>query len=125
MKIVTSRLLILVTCHSPLILSYLPSRTTCAKTVFAQNRTSNLRFKWNCIVSSAVITDHFKTLLCILSFARFFWAAFRTTLRRHHVPLVKDLLLFFRKNKNFLTLNTSNFYFWHIPFLLPPPKTVS
>jgi len=65
------------------------------------------------VVLAAVVTDDLETLWRILGDCGFFRAAFGAPLRRHHISLVKHLLIFFREHKDVLTLNTRNFYVRH------------
>jgi len=75
-------------------------------TIFAEHRAADLWLERHGVVASAMIADDLKTLRSILALRSFLRTAFRTPLRLHHVTLVKDLLIFFAKDKNIFTLNT-------------------
>jgi len=87
-------------------------------TFATQNGSSDLRLKRNLIVFAAIVTDDLETLPSVIPCGRFFGTAFRTTLGRHHIALVKDLLFFFRKKKSLFTLNARCFDVRHINFSL-------
>lgn len=75
-------------------------------TVFAEHRAPDFWLERHGVVASAVIADDLKTLRSILALRSLLRTAFRTPLRLHHVTLVKDLLIFFAKDKNIFALNT-------------------
>jgi hypothetical protein len=79
----------------------------------AQNCSTDLRLKRNMIVLAAVVADDLEFVRRIVARTRFFRTAFRTSLRLHHISLVENFLLFFRKKKDFFALNTRNFYIRH------------
>ena len=87
-------------------------------TIFAEHRTADLWLKWNLIVLAAMVADDLKPRWCILTQRGLFRAAFRTSLRRHHVPLIKHFLIFFGENKDLSALNTRDFYIRHNVYLL-------
>jgi hypothetical protein len=64
-------------------------------------------------VFATVIANDLKTLRCVRPQDRLFGTAFRAPLRCHHVSLVKDLLIFFAKNKDIFALNTRDLDIWH------------
>lgn len=74
-------------------------------TVAAENRSSHFGLKRNLIVLAAIVADDLEAFRSVFAFRRLLGAAFRTTLRRHHVALVKDLLLFLGEQESFFTLN--------------------
>lgn len=63
---------------------------------------------------AAVVTNDLKSFWCILGRGRLFRTAFGASLRRHHIALVKDLLVFLGKQEDVPALNTRDFYIWHI-----------
>lgn len=73
---------------------------------FTQNGTADLRLERDRIVLAAVVADDLKTRRCIFAHGRFLRTAFRTTLRRHHISLVKQLLFFLGKKKDLAALYT-------------------
>ncbi len=99
------------------------TRFACLKTVSTQNRASDFRLKRNLVVLAAVVADDFKARRRVLARRRFFRAAFRASLRRHHISLIKNSLLFFRKNKNVFTLHARHFNIRH-HFLLFQSKSL-
>ena len=92
-------------------------RSACLVTVATQNRATDFRLKWNLIVASAIVADDFVALGSVITFGCFLRPALGTALRRHHVPLVKDLLLLFGEKEGLFTLNARGFDVRHI-FLL-------
>lgn len=82
-------------------------------TVFAEHRAPYFWLKRNGVVTAAIVADDLKTLRRILAQRSLFRAAFRAPLRRHHVPLVIHLLIFFTKDKDLFALNTRDFDIWH------------
>lgn len=82
-------------------------------TIFAEHRAPDFRLKRNGVMPSAIIANHFVPFRCIFALGRFFRTALRTPLRRHHVSLIKDFLIFFAKYKYVLALDTRNFYVRH------------
>jgi len=82
-------------------------------TIFAQHRASDFRLKRDVIVFAAVVADNIETDGRVFAARRFFRAAFRTPLRRHHIPLVKNSLFFFREKKNVFTLHARHFSIRH------------
>ena len=67
---------------------------------------------------AAMIADDFKSRRRICARRRLFRTAFRTALRLRHITLIKSFLFFFGKKKNFLALNTGQFYVRHLIFSL-------
>lgn len=93
--------------------SSLCSRPACLVALLAIYRSPNFWLKWHRIVFAAMIANDFITVRSVRTLARLFRTAFRTPLRRHHVPLIKVILFLFGKNKHFFALNTRNFNFGH------------
>lgn len=83
----------------------------------AEHGAADFRLERHLVVLAAVVANDFKTFGRIIAERRFFAAAFRAPLRRHHVSLIKGLLLFFSKNKGVSALNTRSFNVRHIGFL--------
>jgi len=73
----------------------------------AKNRSSDFWLKRYLIVLTAVVANDLESLSSIVTFSGFFRTTFCTPLRRHHVPLVKDLLFLFGEKKRLFTLNAS------------------
>lgn len=94
------------------------SGSTCFVALAAQDCASDLRLKRNLIVLTAMVADDLEAARGGVSFARFFRTALGTTLRRHHVALVKDLLFLFGKKECLFTLNARIFDVRHIFCLL-------
>jgi hypothetical protein len=65
------------------------------------------------IVPAAMIADDLEARRGSVASRRFFRAAFLAPLGRHHIALVKSLLLLFGKKENFPALNTRDFYIRH------------
>jgi hypothetical protein len=63
----------------------------------AQDRAPYFWLKRNLIVFAAMIADYLKTFRRILSARCLLRAAFWTALRRHQIPLIKDLLFLLSK----------------------------
>jgi hypothetical protein len=77
--------------------------------IATQNGPPNFRLKRNLIVLAAMIANDLESLRLIFTLPRFLRPALRTPLRRHHVALVKDLLLLFGEKKGLFTLNARCF----------------
>ena len=97
-------------------LSEANARFICLMTVFAQNRASDFRLERHVVVFAAVVADNIKSRGSVRARRRFFRAAFRTSLRRHHIPLIKNSLFLFRVKKNVFTLQARHFQIWHCCF---------
>ena len=93
------------------------SRPAGLVTITTQNSATDFRLKWNLIMASAIVADDLVALRSVFTFGYFLRPALRTALRRHHVPLVKDLLLLFGEKEGLFTLNARGFDVRHI-FLL-------
>ena len=87
-------------------------------TLAAEDSSADLRLKRNLVMLTAIITDDLKSLLRLIAFRRLPRPAFRTSLGRHHVALVEDLLFFFSEEKRLLTLNADRFDVRHFYSLL-------
>jgi hypothetical protein len=74
--------------------------------------------KRNLIVLAAMVADDLEFGRRIIARDGFFRAAFRASLRRHHIALVENFLFFFREKKNFLALDTRDFDIRHFIYLL-------
>jgi hypothetical protein len=79
----------------------------------AQNGATDFGLKRDVIVFAAIVADDFKSARRVFARRRFFRAAFRASLRRRHISLVENFLLFLGKEKDFLALNTRNFNIRH------------
>src|SRR5438445_5519600 len=80
----------------------------------AQDRSADFWMKRHLIVLSAIIADNIESFWRIVACCRcFFGSAPGTTLRRHHIALVKHLLFLFGEQEDLFTLNTRNFYIRH------------
>ncbi len=62
---------------------------------------------------TAMVANDLKTLSRIVCRCVFFRAAFRASLWRRHITLIKHILLFLGKEKGFFTLNTRGFNIRH------------
>lgn len=69
--------------------------------------------KWYLIVLSTVIANDVEALWRIVADRSLFGSALGTTLRRHHIALVKHLLFFFGEQKDLFTLHTRDLYIRH------------
>lgn len=81
--------------------------------IFAQNRPSDFWLERHLVVLAAVVANNIKARGSVFARYRFFRAALRASLRRHHIPLVKNSLFFFGVNKNVLTLHARHFQIRH------------
>jgi len=61
-----------------------------------------------------MIADNFISSWSISAGRNFFRTTPQAPLRRHHIALIENLLLFFREQKDLFTLHTWNFYIGHI-----------
>jgi len=75
-------------------------------TLLTQNGPSDLRLKGHLVVLAAVVANDIELARSIGPECRFLRPAGGTSLRRHHITLVKYLLILFRKDKDFSALNT-------------------
>src|SRR3712207_2803517 len=91
-------------------------------TFLAEHLAPDFRLKRHAVVFSAMVADDFKPGRRVFARRGFFRPAYGAALRRRHVSLIKKLLLFFRKKKNFLALNARNFQVGH--YLSPPTSGV-
>ncbi len=92
-------------------------RTAGFVTIFTEHRAADFWLEGHGVVASAMIADDLKTLRCILALCSLFGTALRTPLRLHHVTLVKDLLIFFAKDKDIFALNTRDLDIRHRFFI--------
>ena len=76
-------------------------------TFATEDRPPDLWLERNLVMLAAVIADDLEPLSGIVAFSRLLRAALSTALRRHHVPLVKDLLFLFGEKESVFTLNAS------------------
>ena len=83
-------------------------------TILAKHRAADLWLKWYRVVLAAIIADDLKPSGRIFAQGCFFRAAFRAPLRRHHIALVKLLLLFLGKKKDLAALYTGYFGIGHV-----------
>lgn len=74
-------------------------------TFATEHGSADLWLKRYLVVLPAVIANDLEPFSSIITFGGLFRAAFCAALRRHHVPLVEDLLLFFGEKKRLFTLN--------------------
>jgi len=74
-----------------------------------EHRSTDLRLKRHLIVLAAVVANDLESLPRIITFGGFFRTTLCTPLRRHHVPLVKNLLLLFGEKERLFTLNARGF----------------
>jgi len=70
---------------------------------------TDLRLKRDVIVLAAMVADYLKTFRRTVTLSGFFRPALRASLRRHHVPLIKDLLFLFGEKEGLFTLNARSF----------------
>ena len=75
-------------------------------TFATEHGSTDLRLKGHLIVLTAVVANDLEPFSSIVTFSGLFRTAFCTSLRRHHVPLVKDFLLLFGEKKRLFTLDT-------------------
>ncbi len=88
-------------------------RAACLVTVFAQDGAAYLWLKRNRIVTPAIITYDLKPCTNGGSDGDLLRTALWASLRRHHIPLIKNILILLRKNKGITALNTGNFNIGH------------
>jgi hypothetical protein len=88
-------------------------RAACLKTLLAEYGAANFWLERNLIVSAAIIANNLIPGRSIFALRSFFGAALSTSLRRHHVPLIKCFLIFFAKDKYLAALNTRDFNVRH------------
>jgi hypothetical protein len=69
--------------------------------------------EWDLVVLSAIVANDIEAFRSVIAHDGFLRAALRAALGRHHIALVKHLLLLFGKQKDLLTLHTRNFYIRH------------
>ena len=81
--------------------------------IFAEHRSSDLRLERNGVVLSAVVANDLKSCSCVRGDSSFLRTAFRTSLWRHHISLVKKVLLFLGKEKDLAALYTGYFDIGH------------
>ena len=79
----------------------------------AKNGPADLRMKRDLVVLAAIVANYVEPFWGFVIHACLLRATFCTTLRRHHVALVKHLLFLFSEQKDLLTLHTRNFYVRH------------
>jgi len=72
-----------------------------------EHRSADLRLKRHLIVLTAVVANDLEAFARIITLSGFFRTTLCTPLRRHHVPLVKDLLFLFGEKERLFTLNAS------------------
>ena len=82
-------------------------------TFAAKDRPTDLGLKWYLIVFPAMVTNDLELCRSILADSGLFRTAFCAPLRRHHVALVKYLLLFLGKQKRFFALNANGLNIRH------------
>jgi hypothetical protein len=75
----------------------------------AEDRAAHLWLERHLIVLAAVVTHDLESLRCVVAFSGLLRSALGASLRRHHVPLVKDLLFFLCEKKGLFTLNARGF----------------
>lgn len=80
----------------------------------AEHRSTNLWVKRHLIVFPAVVAHDIEPFGCVFGAPRLFGTALRAPLRRHHVALVKDLLLLLSEEEIFLTLHARSFDVRHM-----------
>ena len=79
----------------------------------AKDGAADLRLERHLVVLAAVIADNLVPLWGILARCGLLRTAARAALRRHHVPLIKDLLFLFGEKKGLFTLDANCFYIGH------------
>ena len=82
--------------------------------LFAKDRAAHLWLERYLIMLAAVVANDLKSFRCVLGDGCLFRTAFGASLRRHHIALIKHLLVFFSKREDVPALNTRDFYVWHI-----------
>ena len=82
-------------------------------TFFAQHSAADLWLERHLVVLAAMVANYLKSCWGVFAHRHLFRAALWTPLWRHHVALVKKLLIFFAKNKDLSALNTRNFDIRH------------
>ena len=94
-------------------LSVTGTRAAGLMAIFAKYRSSNLRLERNGVVLSAVVANDLKPCSCIGGDSSLLRTAFRTPLWRHHISLVKMVLLLLGKEKDLTALYTRYFDIGH------------
>ena len=77
--------------------------------IATQDGSPDFRLERDLIVLPAIVANYLVSLRCSITLTRFFRPALRTSLRRHHITLVKDLLFFLGEKKGLFTLNARGF----------------
>lgn len=75
----------------------------------AEHSTPHFWLERDLIVLTTIVTNDLESLRSVLRFGDLSRATLRAALGRHHVPLVKDLLLFFGEQEGLFTLNARGF----------------
>jgi hypothetical protein len=89
------------------------ARTGRLMTFPTKNAAPHLRLERDLIMFAAMIANYLKTPRRILTGSGFFSTAFCAALRRHQIPLVKDILFLFCKQKSFFALYADCFDVGH------------
>ena len=97
------------------------TRARCFMAIAAKDSAPYLRLERDLIMLAAMIANYLKALRSIFTGRGLFSPAFRTPLRCHQIPLVKDLLFLLGKEERFFALNADCFDVGHrntslIPF---------
>ncbi len=83
-------------------------------TILTQYRAADLGLKGHRVVLAAIIANDLKPCRTVFAQCRLLRTAFWAPLRRHHIALVKLLLLFLGKEKDLAALNTRYFGIGHV-----------
>ena len=79
----------------------------------AENGAAGLRLKRDRVVLTAIVANDLKPSADIRPLGGLFRAAFWAPLRLHHVPLIKNVLIFFRENEYLSALNARDLNIRH------------
>lgn len=85
----------------------------------AEDRAAGFWLERHSVMFAAIVANYFESLGCVVADRGLFGAAFRTPLRRHHIPLIEHFLVFLTKNEDLFALHTWNFDIRHT---LPPSR---
>ena len=89
------------------------ARLTGGVTFAAEHGTPDFWVEWYLIVLTAIVANNIKAFVSVVSNSRFLGTALGTTLRRHHIALVKHILFLFSEQKDLLALHTRDLNIRH------------
>ena len=91
-------------------------------TIFAEDGASRFRLEGHGVVSAAIVANNLESSRGGLPGRGFLRTALWTTLGRHHVPLVVEILVFLRKDELIAALHAGNIDIGHKKRLLENAK---